>query len=836
MPQAAILAGLSALTLLFWFIGAQPLLQARTSISTTGLNAILILTFSIQILALTYFSHRRLIWQIENWQNRGERLWASWSSLEFAAAPMLLAIKDREGRYTRINQAYASALDCDESAILGKTNAELFTATAVESLSSQDQIALASGRISCSEDSVKINDVNFVFFTIRIPLLDHHGKAQALISIAIDTAPFHQVEEGLRENEKLLRLIFEQAPIAIGVLDLDGNIFNANPYCCDLFGYQRDEFRLMNLQQLFSNGDKEQLLKLQNKLKSGDIESFAAEGQYHKKDGTNLFGYQRMALVRDEHNAPKLLLGLLEDITQRKADEQALREREEYLRLTFDNAPIGIAIVDLNNQLIDVNASQCKQLGYARDEMIGHSLEEFISTTDWPSTKTTLTKMRAGQITHYERTARYRCKNGDVTIAATQGGIIHDRDGNALMLVIQMQDISRQIAAEAEGRDLRQYLQNIIDSMPSMLVGVDADTKITQWNATAASQTGVSASGAIGLQVVDVLPMLSAHIEHIQAAINTQRPHRSERLAVEVGDENHFIDIIIYPLTTKSSPGAVIRVDDVSDRVRLEEMMVQTEKMLSVGGLAAGMAHEINNPLGAILQGAQNLRRRLSPELKKNREQAEALGINFEDMQRYLETRQIFEFVNHIHEAGSRAAKIVTDMLAFSRRSILHFETVEPGELLDASLRLATSDYDLKQSYDFKRIQIHRDYSEGLRLSCDKNEIQQVILNLLRNAAQAMTSEANTDKTQKIFLRTRREGNFVRIDIADNGPGMTEDVRKRVFEPFFTTKEVGVGTGLGLSVSYFIVSEQHHGTLSVKSTPGHGCCFSLRLPIQQENS
>ncbi|WP_373083572.1 hypothetical protein, partial [Zhongshania sp.] len=103
MPQAAMLAGLSALTLLFWFIGAQPLLQARTSISTTGLNAILILTFRIQILALTYFRHRRLIWQIENWQNRGERLWASWSSLEFAAAPMLLAIKDREGRYTRIN-------------------------------------------------------------------------------------------------------------------------------------------------------------------------------------------------------------------------------------------------------------------------------------------------------------------------------------------------------------------------------------------------------------------------------------------------------------------------------------------------------------------------------------------------------------------------------------------------------------------------------------------------------------------------------------------------------------------------------------------------------------
>ncbi|MFO1420366.1 MAG: ATP-binding protein, partial [Candidatus Competibacteraceae bacterium] len=116
--------------------------------------------------------------------------------------------------------------------------------------------------------------------------------------------------------------------------------------------------------------------------------------------------------------------------------------------------------------------------------------------------------------------------------------------------------------------------------------------------------------------------------------------------------------------------------------------------------------------------------------------------------------------------------------------------------------------------------------------SCDKTEIEQVILNLLKNAAQAMAEDGTPSPT--ITLRVRYETDYVLIEVIDNGPGMDEKTLKRIFEPFFTTKEVGSGTGLGLSVSYFIVTEQHNGRLSAMSKPGQGARFSIRLPSRWE--
>jgi signal transduction histidine kinase len=289
---------------------------------------------------------------------------------------------------------------------------------------------------------------------------------------------------------------------------------------------------------------------------------------------------------------------------------------------------------------------------------------------------------------------------------------------------------------------------------------------------------------------------------------------------------------MVYPLVADGASGAVIRVDDVTARVRIESMMVQTEKMLSVGGLAAGMAHEINNPLGAILQGCQNIRRRIDPGMPQNRAVAAAIGLDLEQLNRYLEQRRILHFLEGVREAGTRAAKIVADMLSFSRRSESHFGPVDLEDMLETVLRLAASDYDLKKKYDFKRIIIERQYDAGLRrVNCDKTEMEQVILNLLKNAAQAMADDGTPSPT--ITLRTGREPDYALIEVIDNGPGMDEKTIKRIFEPFFTTKDVGIGTGLGLSVSYFIVTEQHNGRLSVQSKPGHGACFSIRLPLRR---
>jgi signal transduction histidine kinase len=157
-------------------------------------------------------------------------------------------------------------------------------------------------------------------------------------------------------------------------------------------------------------------------------------------------------------------------------------------------------------------------------------------------------------------------------------------------------------------------------------------------------------------------------------------------------------------------------------------------------------------------------------------------------------------------------------------------------ELVETVLRLASHDYDVRKSYDFRRIAIRRDFIvPNDLLFCEPMAIEQVLLNLLRNAAQAMAANP-AQASPEIVLRLRDEGDWLRVEVQDNGPGMSEEVSRRLFEPFFTTKPVGVGTGLGLAVAYFIVTEQHRGTLEVETAPGRGARFTIRLPRRQEMS
>ena len=386
-----------------------------------------------------------------------------------------------------------------------------------------------------------------------------------------------------------------------------------------------------------------------------------------------------------------------------------------------------------------------------------------------------------------------------------------------------------------ELRRLRNYMQNIINSMPSMLVGVDPEGRVTQWNLEAEKATGLAADMAVGRRLDAIMPQLAAEMEKVRRAIRERRIEKNSRVASNGNGATRYSDITIYPLIANGVEGAVIRVDDITDRVRIEEMMIQTEKMMSVGGLAAGMAHEINNPLAGIMQNIQVLGLYLLEDTERNRRMAEQCGIRPDALREFLSRRDIPAIIDNIMTSGRQAAKIVDNMLSFSRKSEHRFSSAAIPDILDRSIDLAAKDYDLKKKYDFRKIRISRRYHDDLPgVMCEPGQIQQVFLNILKNGAQAMSMAATPDPSFE--LTVRRDGEWIVVEIADNGPGMDEDTRRRAFEPFFTTKEVGVGTGLGLSVSYFIVVENHGGRMEVASSPGRGARFIIRLPLDGEGA
>ncbi|TKK28802.1 PAS domain-containing sensor histidine kinase [Pseudomonas sp. CFBP13528] len=376
------------------------------------------------------------------------------------------------------------------------------------------------------------------------------------------------------------------------------------------------------------------------------------------------------------------------------------------------------------------------------------------------------------------------------------------------------------------------YLNSIIDSMPSALIALDEQLYVTQWNQEATALSGTRLDEALNQPIFLAFQPLKPYLPQIKATVEQHTVERIERVTWVKDDEPKHYALTFYPLMGGAGRGVVIRIDDITQRLSLEEMMVQSEKMLSVGGLAAGMAHEINNPLGAILHNVQNIRRRLSPDLPRNLEHAEQAGIELETVNRYLQAREVPQLLDGIQQAGARAAKIVTHMLSFSRRSNRQMAPCDLPALIDQAVEIAGNDFDLAIGFDFKGQAIIRQFDPQLGpVPGTANELEQVLLNLLKNAAQAIHLRDDDSEPGRIILRTRLNPPWAEIQVEDNGIGMSENVRKRTFEPFFTTKEIGQGTGLGLSVSYFIITNNHKGQMEVHSTLGQGTCFTLRLPL-----
>ena len=646
---------------------------------------------------------------------------------------------------------------------------------------------------------------------------------------------FRDRSAALERSEATLRQIVDLVPHRISVKDAEGRFLMANKALADALGLPMERLVGMDIRDIAGvNPTVEAVLRgdLQV-IETGRALIAAAVPMRDPGGREGWFHISRVPFTAPGMDG-RAVLTMAVDITEQRDLAHTLELERDTAAIFLDRTPALVLGLGPGGRILTMNPAAEAASGYRAADVIDESWWDLVFPGELHAQAEQLRRdLAEGDV----RDRRMEMLAGDGTPRTVSWTTYRraETDGQPGTTVLFGHDITARLRAEQESRALRNRLADIVNSMPSALIGVDGEGRVIQWNLEAERMIGIPAGRALSLSLEEALPLARTELDALRLALRQDAPRVLPKRARVVDGETRYVDVTVYPLAT-SGEGAVIRLDDVTERVRLEEIMVQTEKMMSVGGLAAGMAHEINNPLGVIHQGVQGAVRRLSPELPANRVVADELGVDLERVGEYLRRRDIDQYLDGIRDAATRAAAIVQNMLNFSRKSESRREVQAPADLLDKAVALASSDYNLKKKYDFRQVSIAREYDPATPpVHVIGTEIEQVLLNLLKNAAEAMGDAPDPARRPQITLRTRPDGDAVRIEVEDNGPGMSEKVRRRLFEPFFTTKPVGVGTGLGLSVSYFIVTRNHGGHFNVESAPGAGTRFIIHLPAHRHD-
>lgn len=386
-------------------------------------------------------------------------------------------------------------------------------------------------------------------------------------------------------------------------------------------------------------------------------------------------------------------------------------------------------------------------------------------------------------------------------------------------------EVNERKKVENDLLELKDILFNTINSMPSILIGIDGSQIITQWNNAAEVDTNINTDQALGKKLSDIIPVYNQLEMVINESIKL-REVRTIQLILEGEDrKRRYMDVTVFPLTYSTELGAVIRMDDITERKNMEEVIIQSDKMKLVGEIAAGMAHDFNNVLGGII-GTLSI---IQVKRKKNNLSSEKLDDYFEDM----------------NKSADRATQIVKQLMTLSRKQELILTSLDLNKKIKNIVKICKTSFN-------KSIEVRTIYSKTPAIiKADATQIEQVLLNLAINSSHAMTFMRDKGEewgglleiglksfyADESFCKKNsdaRETYYWELYVQDEGVGITDSIKLKIFDPFFTTKDQEHGTGLGLSMVYNIV-KQHNGFVNFNSGGEKGTKFSLFFPKLIEN-
>lgn len=659
----------------------------------------------------------------------------------------------------------------------------------------------------------KLTDVHAVTFTVKHP---DTGKPKFLANISQDITERRQVEETLRNSEERLRVLFEQAPDAYYLCDLKGHFIDGNKATEELTGYDRAELvgrSFLNLKLL----SPKEMAKAATLLAKSALGKMAGPDELvlNRKDGTKIPIEIRAHPVKIDGRT--LILGLARDITKRRLAEDELKTSEERYRLLFENMMNGFALHEIvldgegrpvDYVYLEVNSAFERLTGLKREDLIGNRVTEALpgienDPADWIGTY--------GEIALTGKERRFE------QYAEPLGkwySILAFRAGEGQFATI-FEDITVRRESEQALRDSEERFRSITEQMSDMIFLTDSKGAITYVSPASIAIFGCTPDEMEGFDFVKFLDPADA--PHAMAAFRRTVESGVASPTIELQMNRKNGDIFTGELNARRYEmdgrlGTIGIIRDVTDRKKAEEerlsmeaQLRQAQRLESIGTLASGVAHEVNNPLTGVINYAELIKDRVADDERAT------------------------EYAKAIIEEGNRIAVIVRNLLSFSRQDEAEHSLARIDDIVQDSLTL------LRAALLRSQIELVVSIADDLpAVKCRSQQIQQVLVNLITNAQSSLNErypEYDENKILSISASMHEaEGVWLRITVEDHGTGIPEELQARVFDPFFTSKPRDQGTGLGLAVSHGIVTE-HQGRISLESREGEYTRFYVDLPL-----
>lgn len=651
------------------------------------------------------------------------------------------------------------------------------------------------------------------------PIKDSNGVTTHFLAVKEDITERKAGQKRIQEQINFIQSLIDSIPTPVFYKDKNHRYIGCNKAFAEFLGFPKDDILGKTVLEMPSDVDPKLHYKIdQELLMCGGTRQYESTLKTASGELRQLKIFK--ATYDDGSGNIAGIIGSFFDISEQKLLEKALRYSRDFLQSVIDAVGDPIFVKDEQHRHVLDNEALCRFLGHSKEELSGHTDYDYLPSEQadifWNKDKIVLTS-------GVENVNEEQLKNasGEIRTIVTKKNLYISPEGNKYIVGV-IRDITEMRKAEMELRESQEKFRLIAGTAAEAIVVIDNQTRVVFWNKAAEEIYGYSEAEALGKDFIGLLfPQDEPEVRRIlTGAGDYSQLGRTFDITVRKKDGSAVpIEMSIGGMQEKDRQQIVCIARDMSEIQRSRAQLIQTDKLAAIGTLAAGVAHEINNPIGYVSSNLKTMAKYLT-EIKKY-----FTGTDSKDasaQQSMLDIMSDFDSaIKESLEGVARVRKIVLDLKTFSRADSLEREYADINAGIESTLNIVWNE--LKY-----RCRVEKQMEALPKLLCIPNQINQVILNLLVNAGQAITHESG-----RIKIKTWSADNQIFISIKDNGTGIPQADLKRIFEPFFTTKEVGKGTGLGLSLAYDIV-KKHGGQIEVKSEVGKGSEFIVSFPIKTD--